>query len=214
MPLVKRTLKIIAICLAVSTLLLLRRPPKPGNAAITGVEEELLRRNEVPRERLSVPKEEEVPKAPPAQGRGLINLGPWAEGAVRSVLQTQPAEETAAKETFEAVDTADTASASALRQEDVGAKQPPAQRRGLISLGPWAEGGTPVGVVDARSCVGLNYNQIMQGSVSTRMVWNGHTFVPQKVCVVKEGDSVASVWSFEQSSSAVLSELRTGSKTP
>jgi hypothetical protein len=71
---------------------------------------------------------------------------------------------------------------------------------------------TLMGVVDARNCVGLNYGQIMQGAVSTRMVWNGHTFVPQKVCVVKEGDSVTSVWSFEQSGSAVLSELRTGSK--
>jgi hypothetical protein len=74
--------------------------------------------------------------------------------------------------------------------------------------------GMPIGVVDARNCVGLNYNQIMQGVVSIRMVWNGHTFFPQKVCVLKEGDSVASVWSFEQSSIAVLSELRTGSKAP
>lgn len=95
--------------------------------------------------------------------------------------------------------------------------------RPTAKLGTWSakqataeapEIGTLIGVVDAWNCVGLNYNQMMQGAVSIRMVCSGHTFVPQKVCVVKEGDFVASVWSFEQSSGAIVSELRTDSRVP
>jgi hypothetical protein len=61
--------------------------------------------------------------------------------------------------------------------------------RPTVKLGIWSaeqaaaeaqEMGTPIGVVDARSCVGLNYYQTMQGGVSIRMVCSGHTFVPQK----------------------------------
>jgi len=194
MPHLKRTLKIVAVCLAVGALLLLRRPPKPSDAAITGVEEELLQRvpakqgpkSEVAREWLSKPKEDFVPRAEDAS-------------AVGQVLQSQPAGETTLGDTLEAGRTA-----KGYRE----ARSPNQVRVDVQGVE------TPVGVVDARNCIGLNYNQIMRGAVSTRMVWNGHTFVPQKVCVVKEGDSVASVWSFEQSSGALVSELGTDSRVP
>lgn len=179
MPSVMRILKIVAICLAVGVVLLLRRPPKPGDAAITGVEEELLARvpaqrvpqNEAPREWLSIPKEDHPSLRGPQDGLRGDRLAP-----------------------VEAVE------AGAVSPDRVGAEAQAVD--------------TPVGTVDARNCAGLNYNQVMRGAVSTRMVWNGHTFVPQKVCVVKEGSSVASVWSFEQSSSAIVSELQAASKVP
>jgi hypothetical protein len=180
MPHLKRTLKIVAVCLAVGALLLLRRPPKPSDAAITGVEEEPRHRDGgvnrlapqfiagSPREWLSKPKEDFVPRAEDAPRFRGDRLAPAEAGA---------------------------GSPDRVWADVQGVE-------------------TPVGVVDARNCVGLNYNQIMRGAVSTRMIWNGHTFVPQKVCVVKEGDSVASVWSFEQSSGAIVSELRTDSRAP
>jgi len=181
MPSVMRILKIVAICLAVGVVLLLRRPPKPGDAAITGVEEELLARvpaqrpplsrGEAPREWLFIPKEDHPSLRGPQDGLRGDRLTP-----------------------VEAVE------AGAVSPDRVGAEAQALE--------------TPVGTVDARNCAGLNYNQVMRGAVSTRMVWNGHTFVPQKVCVVKEGGSVASVWSFEQSSSAIVSELQAASKAP
>jgi len=182
----KHTLKIIAICLAVCALFLLRRPPRPGDAAITGLEEELLQRvpgkevhkSEVALESFSKPKEDFVPTVEDAS-------------AVQQVLQSQPVEEAAAAETLQA---------SVTGERQIGTQ--------ILEMG------APVGVVDARNCVGLNYNQIMRGAVSTRMVWNGYTFVPQKVCVVKEGNSVASVWSFEQSGGAIVSEIQKGLKDP
>lgn len=198
MPHLNRILKIAAVCLAVGALLLLRRPPRSGDAAITGVEEELLRRvpvkqgvrSEVLPERLSKSQEDLVSRAEDAPRFRADKLAP-EEAGVGQVLQSQSVEETGAAETLQASVTA---------ERQVGAQNP--------------EMGAPVGVVDARNCVGLNYNQIMRGAVSTRMVWNGHTFVPQKVCVVREGGSVASVWSFEQSSGAIVSEIREGSKAP
>jgi len=59
-------------------------------------------------------------------------------------------------------------------------------------------------VVDARKHPG--YNKIMSGLVSFREIWNGSKFTLQKVCVVK-GDK-PSVWSFEQSRVAVVSEVK------
>ena len=187
MPSVMRILKIVAICLAVGVVLLLRRPPKPGDAAITGVEEELLARvpaqrpplsrGEAPREWLSIPKEDHPSLRGPQDGLRGDRLTP-----------------------VEAVEAGEAGEAGAVSPDRVGAEAQALE--------------TPVGTVDARNCAGLNYNQVMRGAVSTRMVWNGHTFVPQKVCVVKEGGSVASVWSFEQSSSAIVSELQAASKAP
>jgi hypothetical protein len=194
MSFVKHTLKVIAICLAVIALLLLRKPPKTGDAAITGIQEELQQRvltehglkGEVLPERFSKPKEDLVPRAEEASAGGQVHQ---SQPAIR--MAGQPLEETGA---------AETSRASVTAERQVGAQTP--------------EMGMPVGVVDARNCVGLNYNQIMRGAVSTRMVWNGNTFVPQKVCVVKEGDSAASVWSFEQSSGAIVAEVREGFKAP
>jgi|GEM_PF-2124010 len=194
MSFVKHTLKVIAICSAVCALFLLRKPPKTGDAAITGIQEELRQRvlteqalkGEVLPERLCKPKEDLVPLAEDASAVGQVHQ---SQPAIR--MAGQPVKETAAAETLRASVTA---------ERQVGAQT--------------LEMGMPVGVVDARNCVGLNYNQIMRGAVSTRMVWNGNTFVPQKVCVVKEGDSAASVWSFEQSSGAIISEFREGFKAP
>ncbi len=64
-----------------------------------------------------------------------------------------------------------------------------------------------VAAVDARSCDGLDYRNVMYGKVTVRWVWNGTQFVPQKVCIVEEEDGDSSVWSFDQQENAVLSEL-------
>jgi hypothetical protein len=64
-----------------------------------------------------------------------------------------------------------------------------------------------VAAVDARSCDGLDYKNVMYGQVTVRWVWNGTQFVPQKVCIVEEEDGGSSVWSFDQQEKAVLSEL-------
>jgi len=59
-------------------------------------------------------------------------------------------------------------------------------------------------VVDARKCPG--FNKLMYGVVSWEKVWNGSEFTLQKVCVIK--DDRPSVWSFEQSRVAVVSEVK------
>ena len=71
------------------------------------------------------------------------------------------------------------------------------------------EAGPPVarmGTVDARNCTGLNYDNVMQGEITARWVWDGQRFTPEKVCVVQGPDGVSTVWSFEQQGEAVLSE--------
>jgi hypothetical protein len=64
-----------------------------------------------------------------------------------------------------------------------------------------------VGAVDARNLRQSPYKDVMYGDVTVRWVWNGHRFVPQKVCVVKEKDGVSSVWSFDQPGNAIVSEI-------
>lgn len=61
--------------------------------------------------------------------------------------------------------------------------------------------------VDARNCQGLGYNDVMQGEVTVRMVWDGQKLVPQTVCVVKEPSGITSVWRFDEEGQAVLSEI-------
>jgi len=61
--------------------------------------------------------------------------------------------------------------------------------------------------VDATSCDGLEYKDVMYGQITVRWVWNGTKLVPRKVCVVQEEGGVSSVWSFDQQKEAVLSEL-------
>lgn len=62
--------------------------------------------------------------------------------------------------------------------------------------------------VDARHCDNLQYDQIMQGEVTVRWVWNGHELVPQKVCVVHEPNGVSRVWRFDEQGNAILSEIQ------
>lgn len=190
-PLVKQTLRILVICLAVGALLLLRRPPKSGNAAITGTEEGFLgERQTLQRWTFSpIEVEEEVTKT--------NEVLPVADE-----LKNESIEETAVEEIFED-------ERAAFEDEPTTFEDEPA----IIKEDSERQEITPtVGVVDARRCFGLNYLYVMHGAVSTRMVWNGQTFVPQKVCVVKEGEGVASIWSFEQRGRAILSEALAGSE--
>jgi len=66
---------------------------------------------------------------------------------------------------------------------------------------------TRFATVDARNCNRLDYGDVMYGEVTVRWVWNGTKFVPHKVCVVREKNGVSSVWSFDQSQDAALSEV-------
>lgn len=63
-----------------------------------------------------------------------------------------------------------------------------------------------VGIVDARNCGNPKYKDLMYGEVTVRWVWNGGKFVPQKVCVVDEGNGVTSVWSFDQQNGVTVTE--------
>ncbi len=177
MLMVKRTLEIIAICLAIAALLLLRRPPRVGNAALSEVEENILQQEQVPKQ--------------------------W------TISRVEIQDETAQKEAeFSVVDVP-----KAEFVEETPAEKPPKyidiiEKRQITER---ADPASTAGIVDARNCFGLNYDQVMRGAVSTRMVWNGRTFVSQKVCVVQEGEGVASIWSFEQTRKAVISEMSTNS---
>jgi hypothetical protein len=63
-------------------------------------------------------------------------------------------------------------------------------------------------MVDARSCPGLDHDEIMYGEVTVRLIWNGNKLVPQKVCVVEGEDGVSTVWSFDQPpAGAIISEI-------
>jgi type V secretory pathway adhesin AidA len=66
---------------------------------------------------------------------------------------------------------------------------------------------TRMATVDARNCSGLKYDQIMQGEITVRWVWNGQKLVPEKVCVVEEANGVSTIWGFDQRGNAVLSEV-------
>ena len=64
-----------------------------------------------------------------------------------------------------------------------------------------------IGIVDARNCSKLNYEDVMVGEVTVRWVWDGNKLVPQKVCKVTEQNGVTSVWSFDGRDDIVLSEI-------
>jgi hypothetical protein len=70
--------------------------------------------------------------------------------------------------------------------------------------------GRRVGVVDATGCQDLDYKDVMYGEVAVRWVWNGEKLVPQKVCIVEEGNGVRSVWGFDANDEIVLSEYPQG----
>jgi hypothetical protein len=65
----------------------------------------------------------------------------------------------------------------------------------------------PLGLVDARKCPGLNYNDILYGEVTVRSVWDGARFVLHKVVVVREKSGAISTWSFDDRDDIVLTEI-------
>ena len=62
-------------------------------------------------------------------------------------------------------------------------------------------------MVDARNCPGLNYPEIMYGEVTADFVWDGSKSVLRKVCVVKGPGGVTTVWSFDDTHGAVVTEI-------
>jgi hypothetical protein len=65
-----------------------------------------------------------------------------------------------------------------------------------------------IGIVDARNCDKLNYQNVMYGEIAVRSVWDGQRFVPRKVCVVRESDGTSSVWTFDEQDNIKLSEIQ------
>ncbi len=65
----------------------------------------------------------------------------------------------------------------------------------------------PLGLVDARKCPGLNYDDILCGEVTVRWVWDGAGFVAHKVVVVREKSGVISTWSFDDRDDIVTTEI-------
>ncbi len=65
----------------------------------------------------------------------------------------------------------------------------------------------PLGVVDARKCPGLNYDDVLYGEVTVRMVWDGARFVWRKVVVVREKSGAISTWTFDERDDIVMTEI-------
>ncbi len=65
----------------------------------------------------------------------------------------------------------------------------------------------PLGLVDARKCPGLNYDDILCGEVTVRWVWDGGGFVAHKVVVVREKSGVISTWTLEDRDDSVAREI-------
>lgn len=63
-----------------------------------------------------------------------------------------------------------------------------------------------VGIVDARNSGNPKYRDLLYGEVTVRWIWNGQKMVPKKVCVVNEGNGVASVWCFDQQEGVTITE--------
>jgi len=63
-----------------------------------------------------------------------------------------------------------------------------------------------VGIVDARNTGNPKYKDLMYGEITVRWIWNGVKFIPQKVCIVDEGNGVTSTWSFDQKSGVTITE--------
>jgi hypothetical protein len=71
-----------------------------------------------------------------------------------------------------------------------------------------------VGIVDARNSGNPKYKDLMYGEVTVRWIWNGAKFVPQKVCIVDEGNGVTSTWSFDQKNGVTITERQEPVDTP
>ncbi|MCL5280525.1 MAG: hypothetical protein M1376_11525 [Planctomycetes bacterium] len=65
-----------------------------------------------------------------------------------------------------------------------------------------------MGMVDARNCGRLKYKDVLYGKVSVRWVWDGEKLVPHQVIEVKEKNGVTSVWSFDEQTDVVPSEIQ------
>jgi len=78
----------------------------------------------------------------------------------------------------------------------------------MAPMGPAQPRMRSIGVVDARNCDKLNYNNVLYGEVCTRPVWDGQKFVPRKVVVVRESNGVSSVWSFDEQDNVKLTEIQ------
>ncbi|MBN1508543.1 MAG: hypothetical protein JW955_16965 [Sedimentisphaerales bacterium] len=71
-----------------------------------------------------------------------------------------------------------------------------------------------IAIVDARNTGNPKYKDLMYGEITVRWVWNGGKFVPQKVCVVDEGNGASSVWSFDQQNGVTVTEKQGATDTP
>jgi len=75
-----------------------------------------------------------------------------------------------------------------------------------------SQSGKRMGMVDARNCGRLKYKDVMYGEVTVRWIWDGQKLVPHKVLEVKEKNGVTSIWSFDEQTDVVRSEIP--QKTP
>ena len=64
-----------------------------------------------------------------------------------------------------------------------------------------------IAMVDATKCSGLNYQDLMYGEITVRWVWDGQSYVPEKVCQVREPSGAISTWSFDNHDGIVLTEI-------
>ena len=117
-------------------------------------------------------------------------------------------------------DTEDTAALnpqSAIRDPQLVRAEPPTTTAPVDAAASHnATGGSPIppppqvrrlGLVDARKCPGLNYNDILYGEVTLRWVWDGSRFVLHKVVEVREKSGAISTWTFEDRDDIVTTEI-------
>jgi len=71
-----------------------------------------------------------------------------------------------------------------------------------------------VGIVDARNSGNPKYKDLLYGEITVRWIWNGVKFIPQKVCIVDEGNGVTSTWSFDQKNGITITERQEPIEAP
>ena len=96
----------------------------------------------------------------------------------------------------------------AIQGDDTGA---PAEEMPPVEMQPQTK---RMAIVDARSTGNPKYKDLMYGEITVRWIWNGGKFVPQKVCVVDEGNGTTSVWSFDQQNGVTITEKQEVTDTP
>lgn len=169
------------VAIALLVLLFCSKPPKSGTASVNRPEEAFP---------VAIEAEDQMTTEPE------MGLGVGADETESQAVEETPAE---------------------TETEEVVPEEPPVLEP--LPVPTFTSGAAPVrteqpsqptkklATVDARNSGKLNYNDIMQGEVSVRWVWNGQKFVPRKVCVVKEPNGVTSVWSFDNQDGTVLREI-------